>query len=77
MARRYVILTCNQTGHNPVGVGGVFIPIPRVALADSGNPGLEGGTPLGVRIDASLFAHWNKSALKNKLVELQRGKPGV
>ena len=34
-------------GHNPVGVDDVSPPIPKVALADSGNLGLEDGTPSG------------------------------
>ena len=34
-------------GRNPVGVGGIFSPIPKVAFADSGNLGLEDGTPFG------------------------------
>jgi len=33
--------------HNPNGVDGIFSPIPKVALADSGNLGLEDRTPLG------------------------------
>ena len=42
-----LILTCNQTGLNPVGVGGVCIPIPKVALADSGNHWAISGSGAG------------------------------
>ena len=40
-------------GHNPVGVGDICLSKPKVALADSGNLGLEGRTPLGFQAHAS------------------------
>ena len=48
VARGVRVNTAN-TGRNPVGVGGVFPMIPKVALADSGNLGLEDTTPLGLQ----------------------------
>jgi len=40
-------------GHNPVGVGDICLSKPKAALADSGNLGLEGRTPLGFQAHAS------------------------
>jgi len=36
----FAVYEVESRGCNPVGVGIFIIPIPRVALADSGNPGL-------------------------------------